>query len=60
MTYAAAFHFACLASQYTLTEDEIAATLRAARAQHPGEAVSLAAIEQTISDVLATREAHAA
>jgi len=60
MTYAAAFHFACLASQHALTEDEIAATLRAARAQYPGEAVSLATIEQAVSDVLAGRERHAA
>jgi len=60
MTYAAAFHFACLASQYTLTDDELLAALRTARAQHPGEAVSLAAIERAVTDVLAAREALAA
>jgi len=60
MTYAAIFRLAALASQHTLTEDEIAATLRAARAQHPGEAVSLAAIERAVLDMLAGRERHAA
>jgi len=59
MTYAAAFHFACLASQYTLTEDEIAATLRAARVQYP-TTITVGAIEDATTHVLAAREIHAA
>ncbi len=60
MTYAAILRFATLASQHTLTEDELLTMLRTARAQHPGEAVPLAAVERAVADVLATREAHAA
>jgi len=56
MTYAASLRLATLARQHTLTENE----LRAARAQHTDEAVSLVAIERAVADVLATRDAHAA
>jgi len=60
MTYAAIFRLATLASQYTLTEGEIAATLRAARAQHPGEAVSLAAMERAVIAIVEARAMHVA
>jgi len=48
MTYAASLRLASLASQHTLTENELLAALRTTRAQHPGEAVSLAAIERAV------------
>ncbi len=59
MTYAAIFRLATLASTHALTEDEIAAVLRAARPNGPAT-ITVDAIEDAIAAVIDTRATHAA
>jgi len=59
MTYAAVFTLATLASQYTLTEQEITTALRTARATGP-VSITVQAVEGAIAAVVAARLSHAA
>ncbi len=59
MTYAAIFRLAALASTHALSEDEIAAVLRAARTTGPAM-ITVPAIEDAIAAVIATRATYAA
>lgn len=59
MTYAAVFTLATLASQYTLTEEEIATALRTARATGVAS-ITVQAVEDAIATVVAGRGSHAA
>jgi len=59
MTYAAIFRLAALASTHALTEDEIAAVLRAARTTGPAT-ITVPAIEDAITAVIEARATRAA